>query len=429
MFKHLLTFDKKNLEEKVDYLYDLMECPKDITKITNSRINNRNPAEYEENEKLRPLAKEIQDEPLWLRILRIQAFFESIGYRNATPYHFEETIAPFFFKNFPCGKIWFVERNEEKITHIFRKERELTEKEFGSEALLTGKQPQSMSGLQIPDSLQDFGLSLALIPNFPKIHGTNVNTLWGNFLFIPELPINLFQEYKVNVTDALYGNLNFLYADDTTISSGPRRQIDYFEENVFPKYLEWYIDHLGILVDFVLNRPNLDDFYLLSLTLSRICVETYFMQVSWSSFIRKIVFFNLLDKYASLVKEVLRLSIKDVEIWKRMLSTSTYENKIKHNLEKVDEVVGSSFKGTGSAFYKDNTIALSLHLEGNLSEEEIGNLLRAYRNSHHGYLLRRDQRKLILSHTGNISNALPDLSIIFWHALLQNPEEFINSLS
>jgi len=408
-----------------------MECPKDITEITNSRINNRNPAEYEENEKLRPLAKELQDKPLWLRLLRIQAFFESIGYKNATPYHFEETIAPFFFENFPRGRILFVERDEERTAHIFRRERELTQREFGSEAVLMGNLPQGMSGFQIPDSLQDFGLSLALIPNFPKIYGTNVNTLWGNFLFIPELPINLLHEYRVNITDALHGNLDFLYADDATISSGPRRQIDYFEDTIFPKYLEWYVDHLGILVDFVLETPNLDVFYLLCLTLSRICVETYFIQVSWSSFIRKIAFFNLLDKYASLVKEVSHSSIDDVEIWKRMLSTSTYENKTKHNLQKADLVVGSSFKETGSAFHKDNTVTLSLHLKGNacMSEEEIGNLLRAYRNSHHGYLLRPNQRKLILSHTGNISNTLPDLSMIFWHALLQNPEEFIKSLS
>jgi len=429
MFRHLLTFDKRNLSEKVGDLYDLMECPRDISKITNSRINNRNPAEYEENENLKPLVKELQGEPLWKKLFGVGALFRSIGYLNATPYHFEETIAPFFFKSFPHGKIWFVERDEEKIGQIFRRENELSEKIFGSKAVLMGKRPQNMSGLQIYDTLQDFGLSLALILNFPKIYGANVHTLWGSFLFIPQLPLNIYQEYRLNITDALHGNLDLLYSDDATVSSGPRRQINYFEENILHKYLEWYVDHLGILIDFVFKRPSLEDFYLLSLTLSRICVETYSIQLSSSSFVRKITFFNLLDKYASLVKEVLQLGIRDVEIWKRMLSTSTYRNRIEHSLQKVDLNVGSTFKEIGSALYGDNATTLSLNLSSDLTEKEVTSLLRAYRNSHHGYFLGPNDRKLLLSHTGNISNALPDLSIIFWHALLQNPKGFISSLS
>ncbi|NIO38680.1 hypothetical protein GTO27_13440 [Candidatus Bathyarchaeota archaeon] len=289
------------MKEKAGYLYDLMECPRDISEIT-SRTNNRNTAEYEENEKLKPLVKELRSEPLWKKLLRVGALFSRIGYLNATPYHFEKTIARFFFKSFPQGRIWFVERDEEKIGRMFQRENQLAERIFGLEAVLTGKRPQNMSGLQIYDTLQDFGLTLALILNFPRIYGANVYTLWGSFLFIPQLPLNLQREYRLNITDALHGNLDLLYSDDTTISSGPRPQIDYFAGDILPKYLDWYVDHLGRLVDFVFRRPRLEDFYLLSLTLSRICVETYSIQTSSSAFLRKITLFNLLDKYASLVK-------------------------------------------------------------------------------------------------------------------------------
>ncbi len=91
--------------------------------------------------------------------------------------------------------------------------------------------------------------------------------------------------------------------------------------------------------------------------------------------------------------------------------------------------MGSSFRSAGRALYNDSADILSLDRSSNLTEEEISSLLRAYRNSHHGYFLRSNERELLLSHSGNISNALPDLSIILWNALLQDPKGFISALS
>lgn len=428
LFGHVLTFDEKNLKKKVDYLYELMECPRDISAIE-SRINDRNPAEYEENEKLKPFAKELQSKPLWERLLKVRGFFDQVGYKNMIPYHFERTIAPFFFKNFPRGEIWFVERDQEDLRLMFRKESALSKKIYGTEGLLHGKFPQSMSGLQIYDILQDFGLSLSLIVNFPKIHGSNAYTGWGSFVFILDSPIDVRKDYGINITDALSVNIDLLYADDLTITRGIRPQIEYLERKVLPKYLEWYVSHLGLLIDFIFNMKDLEKFCLLSLTLSRICVETYLIQVSWSSFIRKIVFFNLLDKYASLVKEFSNLRVKDGTIWMKLLAMTTYDEKIKKLLENIDNSVGSRFEEVGSALYEENITTVSLGREKDLDEQEVSKLLRAYRNSHHGYFLWPDERKLILSHSGNISNALPDLSVILWHVFLQNPQEFFDSFS
>ena len=46
----------------------------------------------------------------------------------------EEVIAPFFFKNFPKGEVWFVERNEDELGLLVRREIEISEKYFGKEA-------------------------------------------------------------------------------------------------------------------------------------------------------------------------------------------------------------------------------------------------------------------------------------------------------
>jgi hypothetical protein len=429
LYEHTLTLSKGNLSDKTAYLYDLMECPRDISSVSETeKLRFEWSTQSEQDQKLKPLEKTLQSKPIWEKLLMIKTFFERIGYRNNIPYHFEKSIAPFFFRSFPNAAIWFVERNQEELRLIFNREFNLARNIFGVEQALWGKYPQSMSGLNIYDTLQDFGLGLSLIVNFPKINGSNALTNWGSFLFIPEYPIDISEEYQLNITDALVGNLNLLYADDRTITTGTRHRWKYFESELIPKYLEWYVDHLGTLADFVRSQKDLEAFYLASLTLSRICVETYGIQSSRSCFFRKIAFFNLLDKYACLIKEFSKTTISEVDIWKTIVKQSYYKKKLKRFLRKIDAHVGSHFEGIAKECYEDNTLTLSLEKEANLPEDEIADLLRAYRDSHHGYLLWKSKRKLLLTHSGNISNALPDLSIILWHAFLQNPEDFVRSI-
>jgi hypothetical protein len=428
LFKHIITFNQENLKDEVCFLYDLMKCPRDISQITDHQVNNRNPAEYDENERLKPLISELQTGSLWEKLFKIKWLFDGIRYINAIPYHFEKTIAPFFFKNFPNGTICFVEQDKHDLNSFFHKEFDLANKLYGLDHVLEGKHPQSMSGLQIYDILFDFGLSLSLMVNYPKVHGVNVYTYQGSFLFLPSSPIDAFQEYRLNAADLICANLDLLYSDDTTISRGPRPLIEYIETGAFSKYLNWYVDHLATLMSFAFEVADLEKFHLLSLTLSRICVETFLVHSSFSAFVRKVVFFNLLDKYAGLVKELSSFRGSDVEIWKKILRKSFYQGMIQKQLEKIDNIVGSSFGNIGTACYEDVSTTLSLgqaraHI---LTEQEISELLRAYRNSHHGYLLRPEERKMILSHDGNISNALPDLSIVLWHAFLQDPQGFLD---
>lgn len=429
LYEHKLTFDESNLGNEIGYLYDLMECPQDLSsKPAIEKLHFERSVQSEQNGKLKPLEKILQSKPIWERLLMIKAFFERVGYKNSIPYHFEKTIAPFFFSNFPQGVIWFVERNQGELDRIFSKEFGLARNIYGINDALWGKYPQSMSGLNIYDTLQDFGLGLSLIVNFPKIYGSNALTGWGSFLFIPENPSDVFEEYKLNITDALVGNLNLLYADDLTITAGIRRKWKYLERKSVPKYLDWYIDHLGMLAKFVCDQEDLEVFYLSSLTLSRICVETYAIQSSMSCFARKVAFFNLLDKYASLAREFSEREKNEVEIWKRIVKKSYYKRKLKHLLRTIDATTDSHFEEIAKECYESNILTLSLEKKANLPEEEVAKLLRAYRDSHHGYLLWKDKRKLLLTHSGNISNALPDLSIILWHAFLQNPADFISSL-
>ena len=59
-------------------------------------------------------------------------------------------------------------------------------------------------------------------------------------------------------------------------------------------------------------------------------------------------------------------------------------------------------------------------------EDEAIDLLRTYRNSNHGYLIRN--RNDFFEHTGDIPNYLPDYAIDLWHTFLADPKEFLEKL-
>ncbi len=57
----------------------------------------------------------------------------------------------------------------------------------------------------------------------------------------------------------------------------------------------------------------------------------------------------------------------------------------------------------------------------NITQDELSgaDLLRAYRNVHHGYNLRDQREKAnIYRHSGTIPNDLPDVAFALWHYIL-----------
>ena len=343
---------------------------------------------------------------------------------NLTSYYFEHLVAPFFFENFKDGEIWYVDCIEEDLNNIWKREYQLAQQHFNADDVLQGSAPQSMSGL-FPYAFHDAGLSLPLLINYPNIYGKNVYTLYGNLIFVPIEGFNVFDTYEVNIFDLLRGKLDLLYSDVETVSAGIRLQTSFIDRTRLLEYIKWYIEKLSILIDFIYEQENLDSFYLLSLTLSRICVETYLIHISSSIFDRKNSIFNLLDKYANIIRFI-NNSHSDTEIWKILVKKSFFDDRLEPMLSNIDRSINSSFAQIGRIIYEDNLATISFYDRERFTEEEISDLLRAYRNTHHGYLLNPKWKKLILSHEGNISNYLPDLCIILWHAILENPSQFFD---
>ena len=392
-------------------------------KVKDVSVNGMNPAEWEEIQ-LKSAINKLKPMPPWQRLFEIRPLFMNIHYINGVYYHFENTIAPFFFANFPEGKIWFVERSEDDFSSFIKKELDFAHRFYSTEQVMMGFAPQSYSGLNFYDIAYDIGLSLPLSVNFPELYGINVPLWGGSLVFIPASSFDAYKEYRYNIIDALTSNLDYLYADYDTVHTGLRPKIRYFDNDKLTRYLEWYISKLDELAVFLLKISDPEKGFLYSLSLSRICVETYQIQCSISAFSRKVSFFNLLDKYANLLQD--GSTLNETQIWKDMLSKAFFKNALKPLLEKIDATVGSMFGVVGNMCYEDVAGTLSLGQTTPLTDSEVCEILRAYRNSHHGYLLTPNPRRALLNHTGNISNVLPDISTLLWHSMLENPTNFFN---
>jgi hypothetical protein len=118
----------------------------------------------------------------------------------------------------------------------------------------------------------------------------------------------------------------------------------------------------------------------------------------------KLLFFGVLDKLANLYAQ-LGLESEETEVWKHLLTTDFYESEVKSALHSIPGCVGEVVRDWAEWTFE--------HLEIFGPGSEV---MRELRNSYHGYGIRKIDT--LLSHSGEISNAVPALSNILWHWFL-----------
>lgn len=178
------------------------------------------------------------------------------------------------------------------------------------------------------------------------------------------------------------------------------------------QYLEWYIPKVGNVMASIVKMDDALSRHVVSLTVNRIAIDLAQIMTIETPYLRKWYFFYLLDSLTSL--EGLRqglsakqLKVKATGIWKEFLEDTFYNNRVKQALQQIpNPVIREHLQEHISAEYSKLTPALI-------------NLLRTYRNTHHGYYLANEKAiKDLLAHSGEISNDLPDIAIGLWHYLL-----------
>jgi len=178
------------------------------------------------------------------------------------------------------------------------------------------------------------------------------------------------------------------------------------------QYLEWYIAKVSNVMASIVKMDDALSRHVVSQTVNRIAIDLALIMTIEIPYLRKWYFFYLLDSLTSLEGLRRGLSAKQLRdkassIWKEFLQDTFYHDRVKKALQQIpNHVIREHLQEHISAEYSKLTSALI-------------DLLRTYRNTHHGYYLANEKAiKDVLAHSGEISNDLPDIAIGLWHYLL-----------
>lgn len=223
---------------------------------------------------------------------------------------------------------------------------------------------------------------------------------------------------------------------DSVKSSEPSRYC--FKENlanfeVTKEYLTWYISIFNDFFNKLLKIGQQEDkekraqFLIAGWTIHRLAVDALAISSIDVPYIRKWQFFGFLDALANLINQVTTGETntnKDGQKVSEILSLGYFNNNIQPALEKIpvlairQEIVSY----TRNLYESINAMQTTFNTKEGETTYSGQELLRAYRNSRHGYSLTRNQSQALISHSGKIPDNLPDLCIALWHyALLEFP--------
>ena len=200
-------------------------------------------------------------------------------------------------------------------------------------------------------------------------------------------------------------------------------------------------------IDFIKQRQ----FYL---TIDRIVSETTVVNTEQDTYVRKQLFFDILDKYAT-------LSAKKVDFGKRertylrLLKKSHFKGRLEPLIARMpsrfriyivaraeeiyDRTVQQAVEGVWSKDRLDQDRKL-IQLKRfdkasgkyvdrdprNTFEDFTAELVHGIRNSLHGYRMMGHTYECLLAfHSCEVSNVLPDLATVYLFALLSDPDEFV----
>jgi hypothetical protein len=223
---------------------------------------------------------------------------------------------------------------------------------------------------------------------------------------------------------------------DHSKSSKPSRYC--FNENIADfestkEYLTWYISIFNEFYNNLLKFGEQEDkekrmqFLIAGWTINRLAVDSLTIASTDIPYIRKWQFFGFLDALGNLINQITTGktgSKEDGQKVNELLSLQYFNDKIQPALTKIpvatirEEIITY----TQSIYESIESMKTTFKTKDGESTMSGQDLLRAYRNSRHGYAITEYQRQALIAHSGKIPDNLPDLCIALCHyALLEFP--------
>ena len=244
------------------------------------------------------------------------------------------------------------------------------------------------------------------------------------------------------VKSYLLDEIRYVYDAEKSILDGSKtsRSSRYsFKENVANfdstrQYLEWYISVFNTfftnLLEFgrKLPKEKSASFLVATWTINRLAADMLTLSSTDVPYVRKWQFFSFLDALANLLNELTTQGSShsrdaqriEAKIFEKLLKPQFFQNEIMPvlNLIPVSAIRDEVIAHTQSIY--ETIESMGTEIEINNSAERINGqeLLRAYRNSRHGFAIKEKEKNAIIAHSGKIPDDLPDLGIALWHYLL-----------
>lgn len=218
----------------------------------------------------------------------------------------------------------------------------------------------------------------------------------GVFLFFPQ-PSARLQSWGEDdhLRAAIQANVDRIFGDDREPHRSQRAVVPASRLPLegIEGLTEWWLGCIARTWD-RLTRYGDSEMFTIGLTLSRTFAESLIVNTSFNHLVRKTMMFHAIDKLASLRHRKSR-GQSEAEVWKRLVSRSFMRQQILPFLRRVPAC---------APLLKDMVEGLARGME---YEGLSPRVLRAYRNTAHGYRI-RDER-LLLKHAEPLGNDLPDL--------------------
>lgn len=219
---------------------------------------------------------------------------------------------------------------------------------------------------------------------------------------------------------------------DSSKSSQPSRHC--FSDSIADikctkEYLEWYITVFNNFFDNLMKLGEQKDkekrtqFLIAGWTINRLAVDALTISSTDVPYVRKWQFFGFLDALANLINQITTGktgSKADAQRANELLTLNYFHNIIRPTLEKIPVLLirQEIISYTQSIYESIESMKTKIDTKGGEVFVNGQDLLRAYRNSRHGYAISEDQKKALIAHNGKIPDNLPDLCIALWHYVM-----------
>jgi hypothetical protein len=373
-------------------------------------------------------------------------------------------ILPTFFERYPSGTVIPVSSNKEIFTavsllnHISlfsalgKVDKLHKDMGFGT---LREADPDN-----IPRVKQVLGAGLYLF--YPYFQGFMDECKPGlNFIFVIDDPFYIKPKYPWDIFDVMRSTSMFDEKTPDTVTDmltgrasqktiHKRYASNQWNPDDFIRWIEFWVDSLNEFILDLLNMTNfinIDELKPVSQfqyfhSLSRLVSVTLLINSDRNPMTRKIFTMQFLDIVADAVNLVKPNPPNEDKIFIKLLSKVTLNNFIQPAVRKFPEPFRDYFLNMASSVYDDIfRVALDGYWLPNrdpsgqiietfrgttytyTDDEYVPALIRALRNSHHGYGIDKFPSMLV-QHTGNISNYFPELATLINLAIIVDATRF-----